>query len=155
MKSIASLPRDEMIGRLKEYVKISTKDTAVLAVDMHRGHLDPSIATMPVPVDECERVITNTKRLFSISRSFNLPIIHVVLQYRSKPFIGAESLRNPWWQAIAETGNSLTPDGRSTVVHHNIEGSPQTEIIPEIAPTKDDFVIKSKKRLSAFYGTDL
>jgi hypothetical protein len=30
---------------------------AVVAIDLHRGHLGPSIATMPLPADLCGKVI--------------------------------------------------------------------------------------------------
>jgi nicotinamidase-related amidase len=40
------------------------------------------------------------------------------------------------------------------VREHNIEGSPGTQIIPELY-REGDYVIDSKKRLDCFYGTDL
>jgi len=48
----------------------------------------------------------------------------------------------------------LTPGRKSTVREHNIEGSPGTQIIPELY-READYVIDNKKRLDCFYGTDL
>ena len=48
----------------------------------------------------------------------------------------------------------LTPGRKSTVREHNIEGSPGTQIIPELY-RPGDYVIDNKKRLDCFYGTDL
>jgi nicotinamidase-related amidase len=48
----------------------------------------------------------------------------------------------------------LTPGRKSTVREHNLEGSPGTEIIPELHHPAD-YVINNKKRLDCFYGTDL
>ena len=64
-------------------------------------------------------------------------------------------MRNPFWRAVEQVKQSLTPGRRSTILHHNQEGSPQTEVPPELSPQPGDHVIRSKKRLSAFYGTDL
>jgi nicotinamidase-related amidase len=55
--------------------------------------------------------------------------------------------------ALGET-DRLTPGRKSTVREHNIEGSPGTQIIPELQ-RPSDYVINNKKRLDCFYGTDL
>ena len=40
--------RTDMTGRLNAALRIDPARTAVLAIDTHRGHLDPEVATMPV-----------------------------------------------------------------------------------------------------------
>ena len=64
--------------------------------------------------------------------------------------VGGESeyLRNPWWRAVEEARQSLTPDLPSTISGHNLPGSVQTEVMPELAPGPDDYVVNSKHRLS-------
>jgi nicotinamidase-related amidase len=62
---------------------------------------------------------------------------------------------NPFWRAVEAAKQTLTPDRPSTISGHNLEGSVQTEILPELGPDRSDVVIRSKKRLSAFYGTEL
>jgi hypothetical protein len=38
--------------------------TALVAIDMHRGHLDPSVATLPLPAERCGPVIARAAALF-------------------------------------------------------------------------------------------
>ena len=33
-----------------------------MTVDMHRGHLDPEVATLPAPKENCANVIRNARR---------------------------------------------------------------------------------------------
>jgi len=86
-----------------------------------------------------------------------VPVIHVVLVYRRLPGIGSEGMSSPFWKALhAAQGelDRLTPGRKSTVREHNLEGSPGTEIIPELYRV-GDYVINNKKRLDCFHGTDL
>ena len=39
--------------------------TAVVALDMHRGHLDPAVATLPLAADRCGPVIKRAAALFA------------------------------------------------------------------------------------------
>jgi biuret amidohydrolase len=157
MKSVTIVDRSAMISTLNRNLTVNPSTTAIVAVDMHRGHLDPSIATMPAAPDDCKRVIAFSKDLFDFAREKKIPIIHVILIQRDLPGFGAEGLNLKFWKAlhqIAEEENRLTPGRRSTAAHHNLEGSPGTQIIPDLLG-KEDYVINNKKRLDCFYGTDL
>ncbi|MEM0356935.1 MAG: cysteine hydrolase [Candidatus Bathyarchaeia archaeon] len=147
--------RSLMIAKLKEHLTVDPKTTAIIAIDMHRGHLDPNVATMPVPADESRRVLESAKKLFTLARKYGIPIIHVILQIRQISEQLTEASINPFWSAVETVRETLTPHKPSTIFKHNIVGSVQTEIMPEVAPRKGDYVIDNKKRLSAFYGTDL
>lgn len=147
--------RSLMIAKLKEHLTINPKSTAIIAIDMHRGHLDPEVATMPVPADESRRVLENARKLFALARKYGIPIIHVILQIRKVSNNLTEASINPFWNAVETVRETLTPHKQSTIFEHNIVGSIQTQIMPEVAPQKGDYVIDNKKRLSAFYGTDL
>lgn len=149
------IDRGSFISKLKKCLSIDPRSTAVIAIDMHRGHLDPEVATMPVPIKESRRVLENTKRLFALARKYKIPIIHVILQIRQISNDLTEASINPFWRAVETIKESLTPHKQSVIFRHNIVGTIQTEIMPEIAPQKGDYVINNKKRLSAFYGTDL
>jgi nicotinamidase-related amidase len=135
-------------------LRIDPATTAVLAIDTHRGHLDPEIATMPIAADIAADVVESSRRLLAATRAAGVPTAFLVMHNR---MIGGRSeyLRNPWWRAIEEDRESLTPELPSTVKGHNLVGSPQTEVMPELAPTDDDAVITSKHRLSSFIDTDL
>ncbi|MDR7434861.1 MAG: isochorismatase family cysteine hydrolase [Armatimonadota bacterium] len=152
---VGSVDRSEMIHALKAQLSINPRETAVVLVDAHRGHLDPEVATMPVAPEDARRVRENLGRLVREARALGIPVIHVVMTHRRIPYPGAESMSNPFWRAVEAAKQSLTPGRPSTISGHNLEGSVQTEIIPEVGPEPSDYVIRSKKRLSAFYGTDL
>ena len=149
-----SAARSEMRERLNARLRIDPATTAVLAIDTHRGHLDPEIATMPVAADIAADVVESSRRLLAGTRAAGVATAFLVMNNRMIDG-RSEYLRNPWWQAIEEVRESLTPDLPSTISGHNLVGSPQTEVMPELAPTEDDAVINSKHRLSSFIDTDL
>ena len=146
--------RSEMRQRLNAELRLDPRRTAVLAIDTHRGHLDPAIATMPVAADIAADVVASARRLLEATRAAGIPTIYLVMHNRT---VAGESeyLRNPWWRAVESIREKLTPDLPSTIRGHNLVGSPQTEVMPEIAPLPTDYVITSKHRLSSFLDTDL
>lgn len=157
MKTIEIVDRSEMVNTLKDQMEINPETTAIVTVDMHRGHLDPSIATMPASAEDCQRVIGYSEDLLDFARSHGIPVIHVILIQRDIKGFGAEGLNLKFWKALHEINdeeNRLTPGRKSTAAHHNLEGSPGTEIIPSLLDPSD-YVIRNKKRLDCFYGTDL
>ncbi len=157
MGSIEVVDRSEMVAKLNSMLAINPSTTAMVAVDMHRGHLDPAVATMPVAPADCQTVINQTKNLFDWARSLAIPIIHVILIQRDIPGLGAEGLNLKFWKAlhqISDAQDRLTPGRTSTAAEHNLEGMPGTQIIPELLQPSD-YVISNKKRLDCFYGTDL
>lgn len=122
------------------------RSSAVVAIDMHRGHLDPAIDTMPIPAERMPGVIARAAALFDALRAAGVPIVHVVTEYRRPEEIAA----NPFWQAIAEDPSKA----RRNAMRHNLQGSPGTEIIPALLRPRD-LVVRDKKRYSPFYGTNL
>jgi nicotinamidase-related amidase len=127
-------------------VKLNAQSTAVVVVDMHRGHLDPAVATLPLPAERCGPVIARAAELFSELRAIGVPIIHVVTEYREP----GEIASNPFWKAIHDDPSKA----RKGILRHNLKGSPGTAIIPELF-AEGDHVVRGKKRYSAFYSTDL
>lgn len=122
------------------------KKYAVISVDMHRGHLDPEVATMPLAADRCNIVIDNTAKLFNQLREKNVPIIHVTAGFRN----AQEALSNPHWRANDEDPNSI----RKTAGRHNMFGSVGTQIISALY-SPGDYVVPTKKRYNCFLHTDL
>lgn len=155
MRQVTILDRSEMRAALRRQLEMDPARTAVILVDAHRGHLDPEVATQPVAPEEARRVREALARLVRGARELGVMVVHVVMTHRRIPYPGAESMSNPFWRAMEAARQSLTPGRPSTISGHNLEGSPQTEILPELGPEPTDYVIRSKKRLSAFYGTDL
>lgn len=136
---------------------MNPRETGIVTIDMHRGHLDMDVATMPAKPEDATRVIANARAALDFSRQLGIPVIHVVLVYRKIRNLGSEGMVSPFWKAMhaAQTETDrLTPGRKSTVREHNIEGSPGTQIIPQLY-REGDYVINNKKRLDCFYGTDL
>ena len=127
-------------------MQLDPKSTALVAIDMHRGHLDPAVATLPLPAERCPGVIARARALFVALRAIPVPIVHVVTVYRDS----AETLANPFWNAITSDRTKK----RSGNKGHNVAGSPGTEIIPDLLEPSD-LIVDTKKRYSAFMHTDL
>ncbi len=151
------LDRSEMTEQLKEMVSLDPKETTIVTIDMHRGHLDPEVATMPASPEDCASVIGHAEELLAFSRSHGMPVVHVKLVFRKIPDLGSEGMKVIFWKAlhdIQDEKNRLTLGRKSTVNDHNIIGEPTTEMIPSLVE-EGDYVIDNKKRLDCFMGTDL
>ena len=131
---------------LASMIRLDAARTAVVGIDMHRGHLDPSVATLPLPAERCGPVIKRAAALFADMRARSIPIVHVVTEYRD----AAEIAANPFWKAAHDDPNKA----RKGILRHNLAGGPGTEIIPELLDARD-VVVRSKKRYSVFTPTDL
>lgn len=149
--------RSSLTRGLYKELALDPKQTAIVTIDMHRGHLDMEVATMPAKPEDAQRVVANARAALDFARTQGMPVIHVVLVYRRIPGLGSEGMVSPFWKAMhAALGEEdrLTPGRKSTIREHNIEGTPGTEIIPELY-REGDYIIDNKKRLDCFYGTDL
>jgi nicotinamidase-related amidase len=157
VENVELVERSSLLSGLYRELSLESKRTAIVTIDMHRGHLDMDVATMPAKPEDAKRVIANAKAALDSARGLKIPVIHVVLVYRRIPELGSEGMSSPFWKAMhAAQGETdrLTPGRKSTVREHNVEGSPGTQIIPELY-RQGDYVIDNKKRLDCFYGTDL
>ena len=120
---------------------------AVVAIDLHRGHLDMSVATMPAAPDTAARVVAANRRLFDWCRTRQVPVIHLVTQYRD-----AQEIRlNAFWRTRAEDPHNP----RKNVMAHNIIGMPGGEVMPGLLDVQRDWVVDTKKRYNCFVATDL
>ncbi|WP_433558935.1 cysteine hydrolase family protein [Pseudonocardia xinjiangensis] len=119
---------------------------AVVTIDLHRGHLDPGVATMPLPAEAAARVTKANAEFLHEVRRREVPVVHVVTSYRSV----AEIASNPWWAAVADTDAS-----RAGVLRHQLPGSPGLELMPEVYDEDYDLVVTGKKRYDCFAATDL
>ncbi len=147
------LDRTKFIEAMKEQLNVDPKTTAVVAVDMHQGHLDPDMARILVPEDECKRVLTNSKKLIAIARQYKIPIIHVVVTRRP---IENRQRSSSFYEPSKRANAKLAPEERSWMGKTEpVEGWWLPKIMPDVAPGPDDYVIDNKKTFSAYYGTDL
>lgn len=125
---------------------VDAPKAALVAIDCHRGHLDPEVATMPVAPGVASRVIAANDRLMRGCRAAGLSVIHVMTRYRDPQEIRA----NPFWRTRAEDPNAT----RKNVLKHNRDGMPGCTIMPQLLDPSDR-VVDTKKRYDCFVGTDL
>ena len=88
--SIEIVDRSSMITKLNEGMLLRPRETAIVTIDMHRGHLDMNVATMAAKPDDAKRVIANAKEVLDFARTKGIPIIHVKLVFRRISGSGAK-----------------------------------------------------------------
>lgn len=125
---------------------VKTPKAGIVAIDLHRGHLDPAVATMPLEADAAARVVAANERLFKQARAAGIPVFHCVATYRDSDEIAL----NPAWRHRGEDPNNP----RKNVLKHNILGMPGCEVMPTLLDQRD-FIIDAKKRYDCFTATDL
>jgi biuret amidohydrolase len=119
---------------------------AVVTIDLHRGHLDPEVATLPLPAKAASALVERAVPLLDEYRALGLRVIHAVTAYRDRD----EILSNRYWQFQA--GRADSP--RRQIAEHNLIGMPGLELMPGIERAGDT-IIETKKRYDCFVGTDL
>jgi biuret amidohydrolase len=121
--------------------------TAVVSIDMHRGHLDPS-PDCPCPAPRARDIVAPIDAFHDQARAIGVPIIHVRTVLRRGGVDDLKGISSAWRRTfplhVGEIPNSAA---------HAIEGSPWTEFVTRVAA--EDLVVETKKRLSVFYPTDL
>lgn len=125
---------------------VKTPRAGIVAIDLHRGHLDPAVATMPLEADAAARVVAANEKLFKQARAAGIPVFHCVATYRDSEEIAL----NPAWRHRGEDPNNP----RKNVLKHNILGMPGCEVMPTLLAQRD-FIIDAKKRYDCFTATDL
>jgi len=125
---------------------IKSPRPGIIAIDLHRGHLDMAVATMPLEASVAAHVIATNESFFNKARAAGIPVFHCVATYRD-----AEEIRlNPAWRHRGEDPNNP----RKNVLTHNIKGMPGCEVMPMLLD-KCDLIINAKKRYDCFTATDL
>lgn len=122
------------------------RNPAVVTIDLHRGHLDPAVATLPLPADRSAALVDRCHRFLDAARELGVPVIHVITSYRTR----GEILSNPFWRFQADRPGST----RARIAEHNLEGMPGLEMMRELVADGDTYVT-TKKRYDCFIGTDL
>lgn len=145
------IDRSQFFDTMNGALEIDPAESAVLTIDMHRGHFDPDIATMPVPPESGRLTVERTASLLASARATRFTIIHSITVRRT---VEARAL-NPFQRVLSRTGQTVSPGIQMNTLCHNLEGASQCELIAELGPEPGDFVLNNKKQLSAFYANDL
>lgn len=120
--------------------------TAVITIDMHDGHLsqDPDC---PCPSPRGRQIIQPLNEFLARCRALGLPVIHVRSTLRAD---GADERLYPSaWRMVFPITVGEIPN----IAQHALEGTRWNKMSIETEPT--DYRVNGKKRLSAFYATDL
>jgi nicotinamidase-related amidase len=121
--------------------------TAVVSIDMHRGHLDQS-PDCPCPAPRAREIVAPIDAFHEKARALGVPIIHVRSVLRRGGADDLNGIPSAWRRTFPlHVGKIPNSDA------HAIEGSPWTEFVTRVEP--EDLLVETKKRLSAFYPTDL
>lgn len=118
---------------------------AAVTIDLHRGHLDPEVATLPLDGARAAALLERTGPLLDAYRRLGVPVIHLVTRYASRE----EILSNPYW--AMQSGRAGV---RGAIAEHNLDGGPGTELMPQVR-RPNDIVLDTKQRYDCFIGTDL
>ncbi len=122
------------------------ENTAVITIDMHDGHLseDPDC---PCPSPRGRQIIKPLNHFMDECRSLGIPIIHVRSILRRD---GAdEKLYPSAWRMVFPMTVGEIPN----IAEHALEGTKWNRFAIDVHD--EDYVVNTKKRLSAFYPTDL
>lgn len=120
---------------------------AVVTIDMHRGHLDPAVATMPVAPGSEARTLDNNAAFLAAARRLGVPVIHMLTQYTHVD----EIRMSPFWRTRADNPTVT----RKHVERHQLQGGPGCEIMPQVLDADYDLVLDTKRRYDCFQATDL
>lgn len=138
-------PREVARQAFADYLDPAT--TAVLSIDMHRGHLDDS-PDCPCPAPRARDVVAPIDAFHRQVRALGVPVVHVKSVLRPG---GEDDLRGvpAAWRRTFPLHVGPIPNADA----HALEGSRWTEWVTEVLP--QDWRVENKRRLSAFYPTDL
>ncbi|MCX7920313.1 MAG: cysteine hydrolase [bacterium] len=112
-------------------MQLNKEKSALLVIDMQLFFLDPNS-----PTYTCGglAILSNLKKLIHAFRTANRPVIFT--RHVHHPDQLDAGIMGWWWKGMC------------------LEGSPESEIHPELSPTAHEKVV-FKHRYSAFYNTDL
>jgi nicotinamidase-related amidase len=103
---------------------LDPRTTAVVAVDVHRGQLDPSVATLPQAPERRGPLIERAAAPSGDGRALGVPVIHVVTGYRDP----AEVAADPFWNAVREDPSQA----RRGILRRHLSSE---EIVPALTAT--------------------
>ncbi|MCL4479136.1 MAG: cysteine hydrolase [Deltaproteobacteria bacterium] len=112
---------------MKQKSKVKTSDTAVLVIDMLNDFV---LDNAPLFVPGAKQIIPNIRAILDDARSNAVPVVYLV-----------------------DTHKHDDPEFRVWPAHA-VKGTPGDEIVSELAPQKNDIIIR-KTTYSGFYKTRL
>jgi len=137
--------RDIDASQFADY--LDPRSTAVISIDMHRGHLDDS-PECPCPAPRAQELVAPLDAFHDEARALGVRIVHVKSVLRADGSDDLAGIPAAWRRTFPlHVGEIPNADA------HAIEGSRWTEWVTRVEP--GDMRVENKRRLSAFYPTDL
>ncbi len=123
-------------------MELSKDRTALIVIDMQRAFLsdDGSLAQAGIDISGLKEALEPCQRLLASARQAGVPVIHTRYVYRADYADGGVLVK--YIMPALKEVNSLA------------EGTPDIEIVDELAPVDGEHVI-DKNRPSAFYATNI
>jgi nicotinamidase-related amidase len=121
--------------------------TAIVSVDMHRGHLEDS-PDCPCPAPRARDIVAPVDAFHRRARAAGVPVIHVKSVLRQNGIDDLNGVPSAWRLTFPLHVGAIPNSDQ-----HAIEGSRWTEFVTQVEPS--DLVVAGKKRLSPFFATDL
>ena len=121
--------------------------SVVVSIDMHQGHLADT-PDCPCPAPRARAIVAPIDRFHAAARQLGVPVIHVRSVLRKGGVDDVNGAKSAWRLVFPLfVGDIPNSD------EHAIEGTRWTEFATEVK--EDDLVVQTKKRLTAFYPSDL
>ncbi len=126
---------------------LAVADTAIVSIDLHQGHLADT-PDCPCPAPRARDVVEGVNRFHAAARSLGVPVIHVKSVLRRDGSDDINGVKSAW-RFVFPLHVGAIPNSDQ----HAMQGSRWTQFVTDVAD--GDYVVETKKRLSAFYPTDL
>jgi nicotinamidase-related amidase len=121
--------------------------SAVVSIDMHRGHLEDS-PDCPCPAPRARAIVEPINDFHRGVRELGVPLVHIRSVLRKGGVDDLKGIPSAWRLTFP-----LYIGDIPNAAEFQLEGSRWTEFVTDVDP--DDIIVQTKKRLSAFYPTDL
>lgn len=129
----------------EEFLTVS--ETAIVSIDLHQGHLADT-PDCPCPAPRAREIVDGVNRFHAAARELGVPVIHVKSVMRSDGSDDINGIKSAWRFTFPLYVGPIPNSDQ-----HAIQGTRWTQFVTEVA--EGDHVVETKKRLSAFYPTDL
>ncbi|WP_072395201.1 isochorismatase family cysteine hydrolase [Hyphomicrobium sp. CS1GBMeth3] len=120
---------------------------AIVSIDLHRGHLEDS-PDCPCPAPRAREIVPAVDTFHDKARALGIPIIHVRSILRKGGVDDINGLKAAW-RLVFPLHVGPIPNADE----HAIAGTRWNEFVTRVDDS--DLIVETKKRLTAFYPSDL